>query len=45
MIENLKNFEKDGVILLKNVLPKQAMEDVKNEYDKLDKVLPSLKLE
>ena len=39
MNENLKKLEKDGVVLLKNVFPKQTMDDVKNEYDKLDKDL------
>ena len=39
MSNYLNDFERDGVILLKDVLPSEAILAVKDEYDKLDKVL------
>ena len=33
--ENLNNFDRDGVILLKEVIQAEAITAVKNEYEKL----------
>ena len=37
--ENLNNFDRDGVILLKEVIQAEAITAVKNEYEKLSKTL------
>ena len=37
MSNYLNDFERDGVILLKDVLPSEAILAVKDKYDKLDK--------
>ena len=36
MSNYLNDFERDGVILLKDVIPSEAILEVKGEYDKLD---------